>query len=282
MEPRDGYIEGVPCWCDSDQPDPEAAKEFYGGLFGWEFENISPPEAPAPYHIGRLPGGDVGAIGGIPEGSPPMARWNTYIWVDNVDNTTKKAVDAGGSVVAEPMDVGQDGRMSIVSDPEGAVFSLWEPKEYKGAQVVNEPGSVNFNDLNVRDIGAAKEFYGSVFGWDTMALGGTDAFWVLPAYGDHLEELNPGLRESMAEMGVPGFENVVASLNQISEDQGDTPGHWGITFAVEDADKAARRATELGGSVVVPPFDAPWVRATVLSDPQGAVFTASQYLPENR
>jgi hypothetical protein len=172
--------------------------------------------------------------------------------------------------------------MSVLSDPEGAVFSLWEPKEHKGSQVVNDPGSVNFNDLNVRDIEAAKRFYGSVFGWDTLALGGAEAFWVLPAYGDHLEELNPGFKESMAEMGVPGFENVVASINQISEDQGDIPAHWGITFAVEDADASAERAKELGGSVVVPPFDAPWVRLAVISDPQGAVFTAGQYAPENQ
>lgn len=280
MKPRDGYIHGVPCWIDSNQPEQEAAMAFYGGLFGWEFERVSPTEAPEPYYIGRLPDGDVAAITGVPEGTPPTARWNTYIWVDDVDKTTRKAVDAGGSVVMEPMDVDEDGRMSVVADPEGAVFSLWEPKNHRGAQVVNEPGSLNFNDLNVRDLEGAKKFYGAVFGWQTFD--DDEPFWALPGYADHLEERYPGIKDSMAEMGAPGFADVVASLNQISDDQPDTPAHWGITFGVADADAIAERATELGGTVIVPPVDAPWVRMTVLSDPQGAVFTASKYAPENK
>jgi predicted enzyme related to lactoylglutathione lyase len=84
-------------------------------------------------------------------------------------------------------------------------------------------------------------------------------------------------------MGAPaGFEDVVAGITVISDDQPDTPAHWGVTFAVDDADEAARKAGELGGEVVVPPFDAPWVRMTVLKDPQGATFTASKFVPENK
>jgi hypothetical protein len=86
----------------------------------------------------------------------------------------------------------------------------------------------------------------------------------------------------MAEMGVGGFEDVVASLNVIGADQPQLPAHWNVTFAVDDADAAAARAAELGGKVVVPPFDAPWVRTTVLADPQGATFIASKFSPENR
>lgn len=282
MEPRDGYIEGVPCWIDTNQPEPDAAQSFYGGLFGWEFENVNPPESPGPYYIGRLPGGDVAGIGGIPDGSPPLARWNTYIWVESADETTQVAVGAGGKVVQEPFDVNQHGRMSVLSDPEGAVFSLWEPKEHRGSQVVNEPGSLNFNTLNTRDLDGAKEFYGTVFGWDSFGFDGSELFWALAGYADHLEVRNPGFKESMSEMGVTGFEDVVANINQLSDADSDIPAHWGITFAVDDAEFAAERTTELGGSVTVPPFDAPWVRMTVLSDPQGAMFTAGQYVPENR
>lgn len=281
MEPRDGYIEGVPCWIDSNQPDLDAAKDFYGGLFGWEFENVNPPEAQGPYYIGRLPGGDVAGIAGVPEGTPPMARWNTYIWVDSADKTATKAIEAGGKVVQEPFDVAPHGRMSVLSDPEGAVFSLWEPREHKGSQVVNELGSLNFNTLNTRDPEGAKQFYGSVFGWETFGFDGSEPFWALAGYADHLEVRYPGFKESMSEMGVSGFEDVVASLNHLSNAEPNTPAHWGVTFAVDDADTAAQRAIELGGSVVVPPFDAPWVRMTVLSDPQGAMFTASKYVPEN-
>ena len=87
----------------------------------------------------------------------------------------------------------------------------------------------------------------------------------------------------MAQAGAPErFEDVVATINPIPDDQPDAPAHWSVTFAVADADAAAARATELGGTVIVPPFDAPWVRMTVLADPQGATFIASRFTPENK
>ena len=142
---------------------------------------------------------------------------------------------------------------------------------------------MNFNGLNTRDPEGAKSFYGSVFGWETLGLGGGAEMWTLPGYGDFLEQSDPGIRERMAEGGAPeGFEDVVATLNPIAEDQPDVPAHWSVTFAVDDADATAKRATELGGQVVVPPFDAPWVRMTVITDPQGATFTASKFVPENK
>jgi hypothetical protein len=116
-----------------------------------------------------------------------------------------------------------------------------------------------------------------------MSLGGPGTeMWTLSAYGDELERDNPGLRESMREGGTPGFENVVASLQTLGPDQTDTPAHWSVTFAVDDADATAEKAYELGGQVTVAPFDAPWVRMTVIADPQGAVFIASKFAPENR
>ena len=279
---QDRYIPGVPCWVDTSQPDPKQAADFYGGLFGWELENVLGPESPAEYYIGRLGGGDVAAIGSVPEGAPPMAVWNSYVWVSSADETASKVLAAGGTVLTEPFDVMESGRMAVFADPEGAVFCGWEPKEHRGATVVNEPGSLNFNTLNTRDPEAAKEFYGAVFGWGLLGLD-AGSMWTLPGYGDLLEQLNPGMREGMAEMGAPeGFENVVASLFQVPADQPDVPPHWGVTFAVADADATAERATELGGQVVMAPFDAPWVRMTVITDPQGATFTASKFVPENK
>ena len=95
MPERDGYIPGVPCWIDTSQPDPEAAVEFYRGLFGWEFEDVMPPDAPGKYFIARIRGGDVAAVGSTPEGTPPTARWNTYIWVESADDTAAKVRNAG-------------------------------------------------------------------------------------------------------------------------------------------------------------------------------------------
>jgi len=243
MPERDGYIPGVPCWVDTSQPDPEAAVDFYSGLFGWEFEDVMPPGSPGKYFIGRIRGGDVAAVGSIPEGAPPMAMWNTYVWVESVDETASKVLDAGGTVLMEPFDIMDSGRMAVFADPEGAAFC----------------------------------------GWQVLALPGGFEMWTLPGYGDHLEQGNPGLREGMAEMGAPaGFEDVVASLNPIPDDQPDTPPHWDVTFAVDEADPIAEKAVELGGKVLEQPFDAPWVRMTVIADPQGATFIAAKFVPENK
>ena len=279
MPQRDGYIPGVPCWVDTSQPDPEAGVAFYRALFGWEFEDAMPPESPGRYFTARLHGGDVAAVGSLPDGAPATAVWNTYIWVRSADETAAGVAAAGGRTLTEPFDVMDAGRMAVFADPEGAVFSVWQAGQHKGAQVVNEPGSLNFNGLNTRDVASARKFYGAVFGWQTMAIGGAE-LWTLPAYGDHLEERDPGLRERTAQMGAAGFEDVVASINPIPAEQPDTPPSWSVTFATDDADALAKRATELGGTIVVPPFDAPWVRTTVLADPQGATFIASKFVPE--
>src|SRR4051795_13373515 len=148
MAERDGYIPGVPCWVDTSQPDPDAAAEFYGGLFGWEFEDAMPEGSPGKYLIERIRGGDVGAISSPPPGqeASPVA-WSTYVWVDSADETVAKVREAGGSVLMEPMDIFDSGRMAIFSDPEGAVFSIWQANQHKGSRIVNEHGSVNFNGL---------------------------------------------------------------------------------------------------------------------------------------
>jgi predicted enzyme related to lactoylglutathione lyase len=277
---RDGYIPGVPCWVDTTQPDPEAAAAFYGELFGWELENVMPDGGQ--YLIARIRGGDAAAIGGIPEGAPPTPTWNTYIQVDSADDAAKRVYDAGGRVISEPFDVTGAGRMAVCADPEGAVFCVWEPREHKGAKVVNEHGAVNFNGLHTRDVEAAKRFYGAVFGWTTLEMPTGAQLWTLPGYGDHLEEATPGLRKMVQDVGAPGeFIDVVASINPIPEGD-EASAHWSVTFGADDADAVAERTAELGGKVLVPPFDAPWSRVTVLADPQGATFIASKFVPENK
>jgi uncharacterized protein len=282
MPERDGYIPGVPCWVDTSQPNPEAALPFYGGLFGWEFDNGMPETSEAKYFLGRVRGGDVAAIGSIPDGTPPRAMWNTYVWVDSADETAKRVREAGGVVLQEPFDVMDAGRMAVVADPEGAVFSIWQAKAHKGARVVNEHGTLNFNDLATRDPEGAETFYGDVFGWKRLALP-TGAMWTLPGYGDHLEERSPGLRAQMTQMGAPeGFIDVVAAFNPIADDDTETPAHWSVTFGVDDVRATAAKAVELGGEVLEGPVDAPWTRIAVIRDPQGATFIASQFVAENK
>jgi uncharacterized protein len=297
MPERDGYIPGVPCWVVASEPDPEAALGFYGGLFGWEFEDAMPPGSEGKYFVARaeasgwslfdpsggLRRGDVAAVRSIPESAPPIAMWNTYFWVDSADETAAKVRDAGGGVVIEPFDFIDASRTAVFTDPEGAAFCVWEAKEHKGAGVVNDPGSLNFNGLNTRDPDAARSFYASVFGWQTLVPFDGAEMWTLPGYGDFLERHHPDLRKQMAEAGAPPrFEDVVATINPIADDQPDTPAHWSVTFATDDAEATAAKATELGGKVIVPPFDAPWVRMTIIGDPQGATFIASKFVPENK
>ncbi len=283
MLERDGYIPGVPCWVDTNQADPDAAVAFYGGLFGWDLQNVVPDGVTPAYYIASLRGGSVAAIGGLPEGDQSPSAWNTYIWVDSANDVAAKVEAAGGRVISEPFDVPGAGRMAICADPEGAQFRLWQAMGNKGAQIVNEHGSVNFNGLNTRDLDGAKSFYGSVFGWETLEMGGGGLGWRLPGYGEFLAQRDPDLRERMAQSGAPGgFEDVVGTLGTIQDDQGDVPAHWSVTFAVDDADVIAAKAAELGGRVEVPPFDAPWVRLTVITDPQGATFIASKFVPENK
>jgi predicted enzyme related to lactoylglutathione lyase len=283
MPERSGYLQGVPCWVDTSQPQPDAVLDFYRGLFGWEFENVMPPDSPGQYFLARIGGRDVAGVGSIPPEAPPTAVWNTYIAVESADDAVAKAKDAGGQVLMEPFDIMESGRMGFVADPEGAALCVWQANQHMGASLVNEHGALNFNTLNTRDVAGAKAFYGALFGWSTLDMGGGVEMWTLPGYGDYLARDNPGLREMMAEMGaVPGFEDVVAAILPIPAGQPDTPPHWSVTFGTDDVDATAETAASLGGQVVVPPFNAPWVRTAVLADPKGATFVASQFVPENK
>ena len=262
-------------------PDPAASTAFYGGLFGWEVQDQMPPGSGSHYFAARIGGEDAAAISSVPEGAPEMATWNTYVWVESADASAERVVASGGPVLSAPFDVFDAGRMAVCRDPEGAVFSVWEARRHRGAAVVNEHGGVNFNGLDTRDLEGAKAFYGAVFGWTTLAVGDEFTAWALPGYGDFLEEINPGTRERNAAMGAPeGFEDVVASVMVLGDDQPDTPPHWNVTFGVDDADAAAEQASALGGTVLAGPLDAPWVRMAVIADPQGATFVASQFVPE--
>lgn len=277
MLEREGFIHGVPCWIDSGRLNGDSAVEFYGGLFGWDFTDIAPPEMPGQYLIAKLDGKKVAAIGvGEYNNSSPV--WNTYIQVDDADSAAKAIVEAGGAVTIEPTDTGDDGRMGFFTDPTGAEFGVWQPRAFNGADTVNTPGSWNSSDLHTTDTGAASEFYRTVFGWqsDLMEFGGFKS-WVfrLPGYGDFLEQYDPEIRSRQAAEGVPpGFEDAVGWMEQTDQ----TP-RFVVTFGVADTDDTVRRCEELGGSVVQPPTDRGPVRDAVLADPEGAVFRVGTYNP---
>ena len=168
MSTREDYPAGVPCWVDTNQPDPADAARFYSGLFGWQTEDAMPPDAGAHYYMASIGGRDVAAISSQPDGAPPQAMWNTYIRVESADNAAARVREAGGRVLSEPFDVFDAGRMGVFADPEGAVFCVWQPRSHRGSAAVNEHGAVNFNNLHTDDVEAARAFYGAVFGWTTI------------------------------------------------------------------------------------------------------------------
>lgn len=282
MNPRDRYLPGVPCWVDTAQPDPAAAAEFYGALFGWQLEDVMPPAAPGRYYIATLDGLDVAGIGAEPDDeSATASAWTTYIAVEDADAVSAAVSDAGGKVIAAPMDVSDAGRMAVVADPYGAVFALWQAGARIGAQLVNAPGTVNFNDLSTPDVAGAKAFYGAVFGWAVLTVPMGDdpgMMWTLEGYGADLDRLNPGTLQMQEDIGAPpGFEDVVASLSPVAEG---TSARWDVTFSVDDCDAVAARAAQLGGKICVEPFDAGPVRTAQLADPAGATLTISRFYPE--
>ena len=265
------YPHGVPSWIDTEQPDPDAARDFYGRLFGWTFETVSPPGTPL-YVIASLGGRDVAGLG-LADGR--SAAWNTYIAVDDADSTAARISAAGGEVLSGPLDPGPAGRFALCRDPGRAEFRLWQARRRAGAQAVNEPGTWNFSDLHT-DRADQIGFYAEVFGWSVEDLG----FATMvrrPGYGDHLEAtVDPDIRaRQQGVVAPPGFEDAIGWVGPL--EPGTLP-HWHVTFAVADRDETAASAKDLGAEVLGAE-DTQWTRTALIRDPQGAVFTASQFTP---
>jgi len=269
--PRDGYLDAVPCFIDTSQRDVKAAQSFYGGLFGWEFEERMPGQ----YWMATIDGLDVAGMASQPDDQP---SWNTYIQVASADQATADAMQLGAQVLVPPFDVADAGRMSVIADPTKAVFCTWEPRTHHGAQLVNVAGTWNWSDLYTPDPSLAEPFYRALFGWEARPVSfgeATGIMWTQAGYGDSLEARTPGLRKMHEEAGAPeGFTDCIGWL---MEDDG--PSRWAVTFTVDDTDASAARAAELGGEIVVPPYDAGPVRVAQIRDPQGAVFIISYYDP---
>jgi predicted enzyme related to lactoylglutathione lyase len=278
MPTRDRYPAGVPCWVDTSQPDPAAAAAFYGDLLEWKLEDQMPPDAAGRYFQATIDGARVAAVGSAMGDGP--VTWMTYIAVDSADDAAERVRANGGTVISEPFDVFDAGRMAIFADPEGAVFSVWQAGQHTGAETVNAPGTWNFSDLNTRDLEGAQRFYGAVFGWEFDPIdfgGGPMAMARVPGYGDYLESIDPGVRERHASGGAPpGFTDAIGFFIPAN---GDSPANWNVTFSVADADASAARVKELGGQVLSEPVDVPWSRVTQIRDPQGATLTLSQFKP---
>jgi predicted enzyme related to lactoylglutathione lyase len=281
MLARGGYPAGVPCFIVTSQPDAQAAARFYCDLFGWTAEEQMPADAPGHYFAAQLDGRNVAGISSQSSDAPANAVWSTYIAVDDADDAADGVRAAGGSVLSAPFDVFDGGRMAVCADPQGARFSLWQAGRHTGAQVVNAPGSWNWSDLHTRDVAAAKDFYGAVFGWEStdLGLGSSRAtMWRRPGYGDVLARADPDIRDRQAAAGAPaGFADAIGWLLPLTDDA--AAPHWAVTFAVDGTDAIADRAAELGATILAAPYEAGPTRIATLRDPQGATFSISTYTP---
>jgi uncharacterized protein len=253
---------GTPNWVDLASPDVEAAKRFYGELFGWDAITSPEPEAQG-YTNFTKNGKQVAGVGPLQSPDQPPV-WMTYIATADADATAARIDAAGGKVLMAPMDVMQYGRMGIFTDSAGAAFGVWQAGEHKGGEVFNEPGSLTWNELTTREPDASKVFYSSAFGWEPSDTefgdtGVTYTTWRL------VGAPVGGMMPMVGDMWPP-----------------DLPNHWMIYFASADVDATAAKAAELGGDVSVPPTDIAPGRFAVLSDPAGAVFSIIKLDPEFR
>ena len=246
MGDRTQYATGTFSWTDLGTTDADGAKAFYGGLFGWEPEDV-PVGGGSTYTMLRVDGKTVCALyRQQAEGAPPA--WLSYVTVDDAEASAGYAGQLGGKIVSEPFDVMEAGRMAVLADPQGAVFAVWEPRENAGAELVNDPGAFCLNQLNTEDPEDAKRFYGELFGWRTEFAGKDEQdYWGI-FNGD---ALNGGMMPLPAEAGPP---------------------HWLVYFTTANLDRSVERIGELGGQVIVAPMAIESGRIAVAMDPQGAVF----------
>jgi len=256
MSERTSYAPGTPCWVDLATPDLEVAESFYRELFGWKIPELPNSAEMGGYRRAKLNGRDVaGAMPLMQEVQPPA--WSTYVSVDDADTIARAIQENGGTMVAEPMTVSTYGRLAIFTDPEGAFFGIWEPLDFAGAELVNEPGAFSWNELETRDPERAKEFYGRVFGWEFQR-----------------EDAPGGMPYLVAYVG----ENRVAGVADISGRMPDeVPAHWMTYFVVETAEGAIEKAEAAGGSARFGPVDIPPGRFAMLTDPAGAAFAVIAY-----
>jgi predicted enzyme related to lactoylglutathione lyase len=256
MSERTSYEPGTPCWVElSGTPDVEASQAFYRELFGWEMPEQSNSAELGGYRRAKLGGRDVAGVSPRMEDGQPTV-WATYVSVEDAAATAAKVVESGGGQITEPMDVVGLGTMAIFTDPTGAVFGIWQPGTFAGAEFVNEPGAFAWSELGTRDVGAAKEFYDAVFGW---------------GFEDHdMGQMGTYTEWKQGDASIGGMMDVSGRLPD------EIPAHWLVYFAVEDTDAAVETAKSSGGDVSFGPIDIPAGRFAIVTDPHGAAFAVIQ------
>jgi uncharacterized protein len=251
MSERTSYEPGVPSWVDLSSPDTNASATFYGGLFGWEVQSAGPVEETGGYGMFTLRGKQVAGVGPImQEGQPPA--WSVYVATEDADAVAARVSEAGGDVLFGPTDVMDAGRLAVFAHPAGGTIGTWQAGNHTGAALVNEPGALNWNELQTRDVEGAKAFYAAVFGWqsDDQEFG--------------------GMTYTMFTVGDVPVAGAMPTPSQVPDE---VPAFWLSYFTVEDCDAAVARVEELGGRAFGAPHTLEGVgRFAVVADLHGATF----------
>lgn len=252
MVQRTGYVDGEPCWADVSAPDLAASRDFYRAIFGWEYVDAGAEFGH--YTNAHLGGRRVAALSPPPpDGQGVPASWSLYLATADADALAARIGQLGGKVLMGPMDIPGSGRMLVGLDPADAAFGAWQAGGHIGFDLYNEPGSMCWADLVTREPAAADSFYRGLFGYRQEQIGDGAAFdYTAWSLGDR----------------------PVCGRMRMGDDLPDVPPHWLVYFAVDDADALAARVTRAGGTVNNGPFDSPYGRIVVASDPFGAVFSA--------
>jgi predicted enzyme related to lactoylglutathione lyase len=234
-------------WCELATSDQNSAKAFYSKLFGWEIDD-QPMGPDQVYTMLKLKGEHVAALYGMDKaqqerGIPP--HWNVYVTVTSADESAAKSKSLGGSLIMEPFDVMDVGRMAIVRDPDGAIINLWQPMKHKGAGILNEPNAFCWYEVYANDTEKAKAFYTGLFGWE---IGGG------PEY---------------TEWKLNGQS--IGGMMKIQKEWGEVPPHWMPYVMVSNCNETAEKAKDLGATIMVPPTEIPGMgQFALFNDPQAA------------
>lgn len=252
------HTPGAFCWFELATTDQNAAKEFYTALFGWTVNDF--PIGPSgTYSMFQVQGRDAAAgytLRPDQQGVPP--HWMPYIAVTSADETTRRAGEAGGKTIAPPFNVYDFGRMAVLADPTGAMFSIWQPKMHSGTGITGVDGTVCWADLSTPDVAKGKQFYSALFGWEI-----------------------DGGKDPSGYLHIKNGEEFIGGIPPAHMRNPQAPPHWLIYFLVSDCDSSAQKAKKLGATLLFGPESMPDVgRFAIVKDPQGAVFALFQ--PERK
>ena len=251
----DNHPHGAFCWIELSTPDQNAAKSFYGSLFGWASQDF--PMGPNDFYtMFQLEARNTGAAYTMraeqrSQGVPP--NWMVYIAVANVDDAASRAAQLGGKVLSPPCDVYTAGRMAVVQDPTGAVFALWQPKTHIGTGIAGVYGTLCWADLTTPDTERAKSFYSGLLGW----------------------RITVGENDPSGYLHIRNGEEYIGGIPPSSFAPPNTPPNWMAYIYVANCDETTAKCSQLGGKTLLGPMNIEKVgRMSILADPQGAVFSA--------